>query len=232
MKYTLLISALLFISLLTFSCTKNSNTAPETATISFKIEFSGSSVKQAAADSVVIFIYEDNQLYETLIPEIGDSTATASVELDFGKYDFRVELYLNSDKIYFGEKNGFDVNINTFNVTISVYPVPVLNANTSEIDFGDVVTGQYSSVSTFLLSGTNIIDSVFINSPDGFEISKDTVSANFKMDEISFSLAEFDSVKTVYVRGKAAAPGQISGFVSCSTKEAEDVFIFLKLNGI
>ena len=122
------------------NCSKSTGPEPEKAKISFQIEYSNPVSKQTAADSVHVKVFQNDVIYDELDLTVGDSTATGSVTLDFGEYDFRIELFTGNTLIYYGEKKKVDVNVNTTTVKLVVVNVPVLTTNIIEVDFGDVLT--------------------------------------------------------------------------------------------
>jgi formylglycine-generating enzyme len=226
---TITFSLILFVG-----CTRDISSGYDNANINFSISYADQSSKQAI-DEVKIIIRKDGEFLKEvgLDIHVGDGVARGSTTLDYGTYDFRLEMLTDGVIRYSGETNGKLIDKNTSEVAITYTATPIITLYPSTVlNFGDIIIQGYAGQMEFTLEGRNLTGPITVTPPQGFEVYKTSEEYPGSSNTITFDPVSGSVDATVYVNIEPLEVKLYIADISCTSPGALDVLLPVRCNGL
>lgn len=168
--------------------------------------------------------YSGDNSYIEIIPVDGKVDTTIYVRFQSYSYgSYSSNIYINS-----GSSNE-TVELSA-NIVDEAYPEIIVNP--TNIDFGNVIPGEYSTNYTFTVSGYNLEGDITIDAPDNFEITQTSgdYSGNVSVINLTPESGTVDN-EVIYVRFSPTSTGYFSDSITLMSTNADNQQVYVTGTG-
>ncbi|MFO7829893.1 MAG: choice-of-anchor D domain-containing protein, partial [Bacteroidales bacterium] len=159
--------------------------------------------------------YSGDYTYIMIVPVNGKVDTTVYVRFQSYNYgSYNSNIYISS---------GFLNETVALSANIVDETLPGISVNKSNIDFGNVIPGEYSDEYTFTVSGYNLEGDINIDAPDYFEITQ--TSGDYSGNTSNISLTPVSGTvdnEVVYVRFSPTSIGYFSDHITLMSPNADN----------
>lgn len=229
-RYAFIVSIILMLLIYT-GCSRD--IAGDYAEINFDIKYAGNVSKQVVINDVNIIIRQAGDVVRELKLTIEGGTARGSTTLEYGTYDFRLEMLSGGILYYFGESNGKVIDKNTTEVGIEYTDAPVIQINPmTEMDFGDEMVNIYGDEMSFSIHAENLTEPLIVTPPPGFEVYLTSHAWPGNSDPLSIDHINGEVSLTVFVNVRPVEVRIYQGQIVCSSVNATPVNFSVRCNSV
>lgn len=175
------------------------------------------------ATSYYLIISAEEDYSNPIVDEdIGNVTSYEATSVQFSTtYYFQLKAKrLMDDEVV------MESEISSGDVTTLDQPAPEVTVSVESIpDFGDVVSGENSTTSSYTVNAQYLRDNLVVRPPTGFEISTDETNWQGNASPLSLTGTDGELSTTIYVRFAPDTPGVTSGDITHETTELPETVL-------
>ena len=182
-------------------------------------------IQKGAAGNIIIKRTSDNVAVQTTaVTSASVTVSSATATIPFSGLAYSTGYYINIDAGAFKDLAGNNyagiTTTTTWAFTTLAPPPATVTVNPTSLAFGFIAAGTSSSAQTFAYTTTNILSSLTLTAPAGFEVSRD--GAAFA-SSVVYTQTEAQAGQTVYARfSPPAANINYSGTINFTSTGLND----------